>query len=205
MIQFARRNYRQAVTAFQAAMENKKELSKKEKRELSMLQTIGTLLEQQTQIHKQTPRNGKKKGISIPNRIVSIFRNHIRPIPRGKIPVPTEFGAKVLLELRGGIMQVLKITYDNIADCEMLSPFMDRYSGLDLGGDRGFHSPKNRKLSEHGVALLYCRRRNHAPIISEEKALFRSKNCLRSEIRLVVPQEEVLRENPSGFTSESLP
>lgn len=156
MIRFTQRNYKQALNAFQTAHQNKQALSSKEKRELSMLKTIETLLDQQTEIYKQTPRNGKKKGISIPNRIVSIFKNHIRPVPRGKIPVPTEFGAKVLLELRGGIMQVLNITYDNIADSKMLSPFIKNYKGLDLGGDRGFHSPENQKLAKEHQIRNYC-------------------------------------------------
>lgn len=156
MIRFVKRNHRQAQTAILSALKNKKKLSNEVKKELAMLRTIQTLLEQQILIYKRTPRSGNKSGISIPDRIVSIFRDHIRPIPRGKIPVPTEFGAKVLFELRGGFMRTLKITFNNTADSELLSPFIHRYSGFDVGGDRGFHSPTNRKLAEEHGVRNYC-------------------------------------------------
>ena len=76
-----------------------------------MLRTIQTMLAHQILIYKKTPRSGNKAGISIPDRIVNIFKDYVRSIPGGKPPVATEFGAKVFLELCGGCMRVLDITH----------------------------------------------------------------------------------------------
>jgi hypothetical protein len=44
------------------------------------IEVIETLLAQQKELWRKTPRNGNKQGISIKDRIVSIFRPHIRPM-----------------------------------------------------------------------------------------------------------------------------
>ena len=36
-----------------------------------------------------------EKTHSVQNRIVSLSQPHVRPIPRGKVGKPTEFGAKI--------------------------------------------------------------------------------------------------------------
>lgn len=150
MLRFMKRNYRQA----QALVE--KSATKIDDAILKRIQIIGTLIKQQEELRKQTPRNGSKSGIHIKDRIVSIYKSHIRPIPRGKIPVATEFGAKILLELRGGILTLLQTTFENFSDSDMLREFLPRYKGLNLSGDRGFHAPRNTKLASAAEIQNYC-------------------------------------------------
>jgi len=156
MIRFLRRNLKQAEETYHSFIDGRKELSQSEKKALSMLKTIRTLLDQQTEFYKKIPRSGNKTGLRITDRIVSIYKEYVRPIPRGKIPVSTEFGAKTLLELKGGFMHVLKISFNNDSDCSMLKSCMKQFSGCDLGGDRGFHSPENSKLAKEHNIRNYC-------------------------------------------------
>lgn len=150
MLRFMKRNFRQA----QALVE--KSTKRIDEKLLARIKIIGTLIEQQEELRRQTPRNGSKSGIHIKDRIVSIYKSHVRPIPRGKIPVATEFGAKILLELRGGVLTLLQTTFDNLADSDMLREFLPRYKGLNLSGDRGFHAPQNTKLASAVEIKNYC-------------------------------------------------
>lgn len=146
MLRFTRRNLEQARQTIETVKKGGERGSEVEKAE-KLLQTIGTLLNQQREIHGSTRRNGSKQGIRIKDRIVSIFKPYVRPISRGKIPVPVEFGPKILLEMRSGFIRLLKTSFDNNADSDMLSDMFERWKNLILGGDRGFHSPKNTRLA----------------------------------------------------------
>jgi hypothetical protein len=160
MIRFVRRNLAQARKLFERSLAGAQKLTRAQERTVRMLDTIGRLLEQQRELHRKTPRSGDKRGIRIVGRIVSIFREYVRPIPRGKIPVATEFGAKVLLEMRSGFVNVLMISFDNLADSEMIRGFFSRWKGLILAGDRGFHSKENTALArEHGLRGYHVERK----------------------------------------------
>ena len=150
MLRFVKRNLQQAQTLVERSA------YAIDKKFLERIETIKTLITQQEELRKKTPRNGSKSGIHIKDRIVSIYKAHVRPIPRGKIPMATEFGAKILLELRGGILTLLKTTFDNLADSEMLTEFLPRYKGLNLGADRGFDAPKNTKAGLAAEIKNYC-------------------------------------------------
>jgi len=165
MIRFVKRNLRQAREAFEKSCPDVKQMTGKEKRVAHVLSVIERMLEQQKELHGKTPRNGKKHGIRIAERILSIYRDYVRPIPRGKIPVSTEFGPKVLFAMRSGFMEVLKVTFNNEADSEMLSEFLPRWKGMILTGDRGFHSPVNTRLAkEHGIKGYFIERKGKKPL-----------------------------------------
>ena len=146
MIKFVSRNLKQAKEAFNDACKNLSEASKTKIDD--MLSTINTLLKQQKEVCDQIAEDGSKKGIKIPNRIVSIFKPYVRPIPRGKVGKKTEFGAKILYESRDSFLTVLDVAFNNVADSELAKPHFDRWAGLILGGDRGFHSKENTELAE---------------------------------------------------------
>ena len=86
-----------------------------------------------------------RRGIvHIPHRIVSFHKDHVRPIVRGKFPLPTEFGPKVLVALVRGCMYRVASYQDNAADALMIAPalrwFYERFGRLprEILGDRGF-------------------------------------------------------------------
>lgn len=82
--------------------------------------------------------------VSIPDRIVSFHKDHIRPIVRGKFPLPTEFGPKALFAIvRGNVYRVAAF-HNNAADALMVTPalrwFYEKFGRLpkEVLGDRGF-------------------------------------------------------------------
>lgn len=88
-----------------------------------------------------------RRGIvHISGRIVSFHKNHARPIVRGKFPLPTEFGPKVLFALVKKRMHVVGVFYNNVSDATLilssLKWFKARFGHLpkELFGDRGFYS-----------------------------------------------------------------
>ncbi|MFH1725589.1 MAG: transposase [Elusimicrobiota bacterium] len=82
--------------------------------------------------------------VHIPNRIVSFHKDHVRPIVRGKFPLGTEFGPKVLFALVRGCMYRVAAFQDNAADALMVTPalrwFYEKFGRLpkEVLGDRGF-------------------------------------------------------------------
>ena len=83
---------------------------------------------------------------------------------RGKIPNPTEFGAKILLEMRNGFLTLLKVTFNNESDQKIIQGFFSRWKGLNVGTDRGMSSRENEKLAkEHGVKNFYAERKGKKP------------------------------------------
>ena len=169
MIRFLERNLKQLKQAYKIAsskLKSEKLFVENENYPVPKeIKTIEKLLEQQKELHKKTPRNGNKTGIIIKDRIVSIFKPHIRPMSRGKIPNPTEFGGKLLLEMREGFISLLKVTFNNESDSNMIQGFFDRWKGLNVGADRGIHSKENERLAkEHGVKNFYVERKGKKPL-----------------------------------------
>ena len=164
MIRFLARNLKQLKQAYEMVLEKaKSEDLFKSAEALGIpkeIKTIETILEQQKELHKLTPRSGNKTGIHIKDRIVSIFKPHVRAMSRGKIPNPTEFGAKILLEMRNGFLTLLKVTFNNESDQKIIQGFFSRWKGLNVGTDRGMSSRENEKLAkEHGVKNFYAERK----------------------------------------------
>lgn len=169
MIRFLERNLKQLKQAYKIAiskLESGKLIATNEEYLVPKeIETIEKILEQQKEIYKQTPRSGNKFGIRIKNRIVSIFKPHIRPMSRGKIPNPTEFGGKLLLEMRDGFLTLLKVTFHNESDSTMVQGFFERWKGLTVGADRGIFSKENEKLAkENGVKNFYAERKGKKPL-----------------------------------------
>lgn len=99
-------------------------------------QKVRIILHQQRQV-----RCGLK---SIPNRIVSFHKDHVRPIMRGKFPLGTEFGPKILVAVVKGVTYVVHIFQHNVADPTLVTPAL-RWFKTTFGklpkkmlGDRGF-------------------------------------------------------------------
>jgi hypothetical protein len=79
---------------------------------------------------------------------------------RGKIPNPTEFGGKILLEMRNGFLRLLKVTFRNENDSEIVKEHIKDWKGLIVGGDRGIFSKENEKLAkENGVKHFLVERK----------------------------------------------
>jgi hypothetical protein len=122
------------------------------------LLVISELLRQQTILYHADSR-------SIPDRIVSLYQAHIRPIVRGKARCNVEFGAKISISVTG----------DGFT-------FLDRLS----------YDPYNEGEDLKAQAMTYRRRHGHYPAVICADQIYRTRSnrafCQRHGIRLSGPR-----------------
>lgn len=92
---------------------------------------------------------------SIPNRMISLFDPDARPIRRGKLSSPTEFGYKLEhTQVDGLIISDYKVHIGNPADKTLLVGVNERHmrqfgkAPNEVATDRGYHSAANEKALE---------------------------------------------------------
>ena len=88
----------------------------------------------------------------IPNRIVSMFDPDARPIPKGKLKAPTEFGYKVVLgESEERLITDYDVFVGNPSDESLLLDVVDHHKEIidsqlkEVATDRGFTSQNNER------------------------------------------------------------
>ncbi len=90
-------------------------------KEMKLLETITTLYEQQAYMYEN-------KTHSVKNRIVSIGQPYLRPIVRGKIKSPVEFGAKFDLSIdENGYGRIEKLSFEAYNESTCLEDSIERY------------------------------------------------------------------------------
>ena len=72
----------------------------------------------------------KEDKRSIEHRIVSLYQPHVRPVPRGKDQVQTEFGSKQLVMLKDGFTHVQTIGWDNFNEGIRLKECVEAYKEI---------------------------------------------------------------------------
>jgi len=78
-------------------------------------------------LHQQQQYMHENKVHSVEDRIVSISQPHIRPIVRGKVKAPTEFGAKLSISLIDAHVFLDKLEWDNYNEGLTLIESVKRY------------------------------------------------------------------------------
>ena len=123
-------------------------------KEISLYLTILTLYEQQKYMYDN-------KVHSVEHRIVSISHPWLRPIVRGKVKAPVEFGAKFDLSLDSeGYGRIEKISFEayNESSCltEAVERFRERtgYYPKRVLADQIYRTRENRNYcKDHGIRL----------------------------------------------------
>jgi IS5 family transposase len=116
-----------------------------DKRDWKLLAVIHELYRQQRWMYQHQEH-------SIADRIVNLYQPHVRPMPRGKDRVSTEFGSKQLVILKDGYTHVCKLDWDNFNDGTYLEQALEKYQDLygcypeRVLGDRLFGNRENRRL-----------------------------------------------------------
>jgi IS5 family transposase len=96
-------------------------------------------------------------GETVPatEKLVSLFEPHTAVIRRGKFPLPTEFGSKVVLdEVEGGLVTRYAVLAGNPPDAPSLVHSLDHHAACFgqppavLAADRGFSTGANERLAE---------------------------------------------------------
>ena len=67
---------------------------------------------------------------SIEDRNLSVYQQHVRPMPGGKDQVQTEFGSKQLVMLKDGYTHVAKINWDNFNEEVHLQNCVEKYKQI---------------------------------------------------------------------------
>ncbi len=143
MFQFVRRNLKQLCDLRERATRQLGEQCRIDPLIAAFLKELKTIESRvRTILHQQ--KLVRKGIVSIPNRIVSFHKDHVRPIVRGKVPVGTEFGPKILVGIVKGCAYVIKTYQNNVSDATMVTPalrwFKKKFGRLptEILGDRGF-------------------------------------------------------------------
>jgi len=123
-------------------------------RDWKLVRVIHELYRQQRWMYKNQEQ-------SVSDRIVNLHQAHVRPMPRGKDRVSTEFGSKQLVILKDGYAHVCKLSWDNFNDGTYLEQALERYRGLygcypeRVLGDRLFGNRENRRvMKEKGIRFV---------------------------------------------------
>lgn len=126
MLQFVRRNLKQLTDLRSQCTRalGRRVREESDRRRFDILRFLQRLKESERKIqailHQQ--KQVYHGNVHLPQRIVSFHKDHVRPIMRGKFPVPTEFGPKVLLAVVRGYTYVVQAFQDNVSDTRMTVP-----------------------------------------------------------------------------------
>lgn len=141
------------------------------------------LIEQTDQIIRQTSAVNQG-NVRLPNRVISIFDPDARPIRRGKVKAPTEFGYKVLLsESEEKIITDYQVLEGNPADDTLLKSAVTKHSQKTgrvpwaVATDRGFGGKHNERfLKELGVKRCSLPRKGK---LSKSRKEYQSQNWFK--------------------------
>ena len=102
----------------------------------------------------------ESRSNTIADRIVSISQPHVRPIVRGKVKSPVEFGAKMSVSLVNGFSFVDRISWDNYNESgdlqSQIESYRDRFGFYpeSVHADQLYRTRKNhRYCKENGIRL----------------------------------------------------
>ena len=123
-------------------------------RDIPIIVTILKLYEQQEYMYKN-------KVHSVPDRIVSISQPWIRPIVRGKVKAPVEFGAKLDVSIdEEGYGRLEKVSFDAYNESGCLMEAVERYKTRTghyperVLADQIYRTRENRAYcKKHGIRL----------------------------------------------------
>lgn len=125
-----------------------------DKRDWNILQVIHEVYRQQHEMYTEDKR-------TIEHRIVSLYQPHVRPMPRGKDRVQTEFGSKQLVMLKDGYSHVQTINWDNFNEGTRLKECVEAYKEIygcypeKVSADALFGSQANRQyLKEKSIRFV---------------------------------------------------
>ena len=146
-------------------------------REKSDLEIITRMYRQQ----KKHFRNNDSRE-SIPNRIVSLSKPHLRPIVRGKEVKSVEFGAKVNNILVDGISFIEKLSFNAFNEGTRLMHCLKMHKRLfgveakKVGGDTGYAGTENRDYCKaNGIQTSFVKRGRPFGEKKKEKDLVRKE------------------------------
>jgi hypothetical protein len=152
------------------------------KRDWKLLAVIHEVYRQQHEMYTEDKR-------TIEHRIVSLYQPHVRPMPRGKDRVQTEFGSKQLVMLKAGYTHVQTISWDNFNEGTRLQESVETYKEIygcypeKVSADAIFGNKANRQyLKEKEIRFVGKQLGRPPKISSAEKRKLQKEMAGRNEI-----------------------
>jgi len=152
------------------------------KRDWKLLQVIHEVYRQQQEMFAEDKR-------TIEHRIVSLYQPHVRPMPRGKDRVQTEFGSKQLVMLKDGYTHVQTISWDNFNEGKQLEECVEAYKEIygcypeKVSADAIFGNKANRQYLKEKAIRFVGKQLGRPPKISApEKRKQQKEMAGRNEI-----------------------
>ena len=141
------------------------------RRQLRDLWVIQEVVRQQLQMHQERTH-------AVEGRIVSLSQPHVRPMVRGKLSQPVEFGAKLSVSVVEGFCYVDRLSWDNYNESGDLSEQIEGYRRRHGHYPASVHADKLYRTRKN---LQYCQERG---IRLSGPALGRpSKDLTRSQLQ----------------------
>lgn len=140
-------------------------------------------------LYKQQQTMYQNKTHRIADRIVSISQPWLRPIVRGKVKAPVEFGAKLDISVSNGFARLEKQSFDAYNEAEYLQEVIERYKERSgsypecVLADKIYRNRKNLNYcKEHGIRLSgpALGRPSKDAIVNKKQAY--KDNCDRVEV-----------------------
>ncbi len=152
------------------------------KRDWKLLQVVHEVYRQQQEMFTEDKR-------TIAHRIVSIYQPHVRPMPRGKDRVLTEFGSKQLVMLKDGYTHVQTISWDNFNEGTHLKQSVEAYKEIygcypqKVSADAIFGNKVNRQYLKDKAIRFVGKQLGRPPKTSHaEKRKLQKEMAGRNEI-----------------------
>lgn len=153
-----------------------------DKRDWKILQAIHEVYRQQLEMYTESKH-------TIEHRIVSLYQPHVRPMPRGKDRVQTEFGSKQLVMLKDGFAHVQTISWDSFNEGIHLEECVEAYKKIygcypeKVSADGIFGNKANRKfLKEKSIRFVGKQLGRPPKMSAAEKRKLQKEMAGRNEI-----------------------
>jgi len=146
---------------------------------------VQELVRQQQLMHRERTH-------AVAGRIVSLSQPHVRPIVRGKLAEPVEFGAKLSVSVMGGYCYLDRLSWDNYNESGDLITQVERYRDRYGHYPTSVHSDKAYRSREN---LRYCQERRirlSGPALGRPRKdrvrsrFLRRQQCLDERVRVEI-------------------
>ena len=146
-------------------------------------------LEVLRKLYEQQQTMYQNKTHKIADRIVSISQPWLRPIVRGKVKAPVEFGAKLDISISNGFVRLEKQSFDAYNEAEYMQEVIERYKARTgsypecVLADKIYRNRNNLSYcKEHGIRLSgpALGRPSKDAIVNKKQAY--KDNCDRVEV-----------------------
>jgi len=162
-----------------------------DKRLYRLLLVIQELYRQQSWMYKE-------RSHTIADRIVSLYQPHVRPIVRGKVKSPVEFGAKISVSLVDGFSFVDTLSWDAFNESGDLVSQVEAYRHrfgfypASVHADKIYRTRDNRRFcKKHGIRLS-------GPPLGRPPQVTEANKAERAQARRQQRQDELDRNAVEG-------